>query len=112
MEAPPHYLRALYRSFLRELPTRKPSILTNPSPLQKTIRSDISSASSDKSIPQRVQEAEQYLHYIKSQRLWATLLERYNPGADMTQEERTRLTARRVGMNLPEEFLNPGGKSR
>lgn len=39
--------------------------------------------------------------------MYATLLERYNPGMNMEEEERIRLTARRVGMNLPEEFVSP-----
>lgn len=37
--------------------------------------------------------------------MYATLLERYNPGMNMEEEERIRLTARRVGMELPEEFI-------
>ena len=36
--------------------------------------------------------------------MYATLLERYNPGMSMDEEERVRLTARRVGMELPEEW--------
>jgi hypothetical protein len=32
------------------------------------------------------------------------LLERYNPGMGMTEEERVRLSARRVGINLPVEY--------
>lgn len=36
--------------------------------------------------------------------MYATLVERYNPGMNMNEEERIRLTARRVGMDLPEEF--------
>jgi len=36
-----------------------------------------------------------------------TLVERYNPGMNMTEEDRVRMTARRVGMDLPEE-LRPG----
>ena len=31
------------------------------------------------------------------------LLERYNPGMGMDEEERVRLTARRVGRDLPED---------
>jgi hypothetical protein len=31
------------------------------------------------------------------------LVERYNPGMNMDEEERVRLSARRVGMNLPVE---------
>jgi ATP synthase assembly factor FMC1 len=112
-------LRALYRSFLREMPTRTPSLLANPSPLQKHIRTDIATTSSPsspslaqqlqtKSAEARAQEAEQYLQFIQQQRLYSTLVERYNPGADMTEEERVRLTARRVGMELPVEAM--GGK--
>ncbi|ANB13263.1 hypothetical protein AWJ20_1547 [Sugiyamaella lignohabitans] len=41
--------------------------------------------------------------YLKSQRAYKSLLERYNPGANMEDEERIRLSARRVGLNLPEE---------
>lgn len=42
--------------------------------------------------------------------MYATLLERYNPGMNMEDEERTRLTARRVGMNLPLEYDANGKK--
>jgi ATP synthase assembly factor FMC1 len=37
--------------------------------------------------------------------MYATLVERYNPGMNMDEEDRVRLTARRVGMDLPEEFV-------
>jgi ATP synthase assembly factor FMC1 len=40
--------------------------------------------------------------------MYATLLERYNPGMNMEEEERVRLTARRVGMELPEVFTHVG----
>lgn len=32
------------------------------------------------------------------------MIERYNPGMGMSEEERVRLSARRVGMNMPVEF--------
>lgn len=36
--------------------------------------------------------------------MYATLLERYNPGIEgVDEEERMRLTARRVGMEMPAE---------
>lgn len=41
--------------------------------------------------------------------MYATLLERYNPGMSMDEEEKVRLSARRVGMDLPES-LRPGKK--
>ncbi|KAI9880443.1 MAG: hypothetical protein M1830_003085 [Pleopsidium flavum] len=95
------HLRSLYRSILRELPSRP---LSAPSPLQQRIRTSFSTTSSQDSAMQRAQEAEQYIQYVKAQRMYATLLERYNPGMSMDEEERVRLTARRVGMDLPAEF--------
>jgi len=106
---PPH-LRSLYRRLLRELPSRKPSILANPSPIQTTIRSQFattSSTSTSASIPVDAAATEQILQYLKAQRTYMTLVERYNPGMNMTEEDRVRMTARRVGMDLPEE-LRPG----
>ncbi len=94
----PSHLRSLYRSILRELPHRP---LSSPSPIQQRIRKTFSSNST---APSQVEEAEQYIQYAKAQRMYATLLERYNPGMGMDEEERVRLTARRVGMDLPEEW--------
>ncbi|KAG9671402.1 hypothetical protein KCU99_g10028, partial [Aureobasidium melanogenum] len=54
---------------------------------------------------QRVQEAEQLAQYLKAQRTYVTLVERYNPGMNMNEEERVRLTARRVGMDLPVDYV-------
>lgn len=56
-------------------------------------------------------QAEQYVHYAKAQRMYTTLLEKYNPGMEMNEEERVRLTARRVGMDLPDEFVRKKHKS-
>jgi ATP synthase assembly factor FMC1 len=92
-------LRSIYRSFLRELPSR-PLSERSRSPLQARIRNTIASKSATP-----LEHAEQFLQYVKAQRMYATLLERYNPGMNMDEEERVRLTARRVGMDLPEEFL-------
>ncbi|KAK5114411.1 hypothetical protein LTR85_010234 [Meristemomyces frigidus] len=131
----PHAIqaRSLYRRLLRELPSRTPSILANPSPIQQHIRADFASPSptaptssnasdsTSESAPpslqhqlqkpaeKRLEEAQQYLHYLRSQRQYITLLERYNPGMNMDEEERVRLSARRVGMNLPVEVMK-GGK--
>jgi len=113
-------LRSLYRRLLRELPHRS---LANPSPLKSHIRADFSSTNSPllpqslshqlttKSPASRVQEAEQYIQYLKQQRVYATLIERYNPGMNMSEEDRVQKTARRVGMDLPEEWSGGlGGK--
>jgi hypothetical protein len=96
----PATLRSLYRSFLRELPPRTLS-RTSRTPLQSRIRESISSTSSS---PISLDHANQFLQYARAQRVYATLLERYNPGMNMDEEDRVRLTARRVGMDLPEEF--------
>jgi len=96
MPANPQKLRSLYRSFLRELPSRG---LAARSPLQSRIRSTI--ASENTTTPEH---AEQFLQYVKSQRMYATLVERYNPGMNMDEEERVKLTARKVGMDLPVEY--------
>lgn len=94
------HLRSLYRSILRELPHRP---LSSPSPIQQRIRTTFSTAPTrDPAI--QVEECEQYLQYAKAQRMYATLLERYNPGMSMDEEERVRLTARRVGMELPDAW--------
>jgi len=102
-------IRSLYRRLLRELPARQPSLLSNPSPIQGTIRANFtsSSTSSTTSTPPDPAVTEQILQYLKAQRTYMTLVERYNPGMNMTEEDRVRMTARRVGMDLPEE-LSPG----
>lgn len=94
------HLRSLYRSFLRELPYRS---LSNPSQIQQRIRGAFCSVSGEEPTNQ-IEEAEQYIQYLKAQRMYVTLLERYNPGMSMDEEERVKLTARRVGLDLPEEW--------
>ena len=144
--ANPQNLRTLYRHFLRELPSRRPSLLANPSPLHQHIRAvfvsgqlDPASDSSFHSSPpipsadpttqapssasnasepaaasiagQQLQSStgpqviHQFLQYVRAQRTYLTLVERYNPGMNMSEEERVRLSARRVGLNLPPELL-------
>lgn len=98
-------LRSLYRSLLRELAPRALSP-TSRTPIQTRIREHIASPStySSTSSPTPIEHAEQFLQYLRAQRMYATLVERYNPGMGMDEEDRVRLTARRVGMDLPEEF--------
>lgn len=100
-QASPAHLRSLYRSLLRELPARP--VLKKPrAPIHSRIRETF--AAGEARLP--AAHAEQLLQYLKSQRVYATLLDRYNPGMNMDEEERVRLTARRVGMDLPEEFID------
>lgn len=101
----PHHLRSLYRSLIRELPSRTLSVRT---PLHNRIRSSFTSTASSStsaSASTIATQAAQYITYLRAQRKYLELLERYNPGMDMDEEERVRLTARRVGMELPKEFV-------
>lgn len=84
-------VRSLYRAFLRELPLRRQRV-----PLQAQIRSMLATPSTTS-----VHLAHEYLAYLQAQRMYTTLLERYNTGMDMSEEERVRLSARRVGLELP-----------
>ncbi|KLJ10115.1 hypothetical protein EMPG_14500 [Blastomyces silverae] len=112
----PSQARALYRSVIRELPHRPLSsrsplairIRTHLSPQQSPESSNSNSNSNGRQIQIQIaqaqmDEAEQFTQYLRAQREYVTLLERYNPGANMDEEERVRLTARRVGMELPVE---------
>ena len=106
MMAPtPSHLRSLYRSLLRELPHRP---LSSPSPIQLRIRSSIIAAPPHDAT-EAMEQGEQFVQFAKAQRMYATLLERYNPGMSMDEEDKVRLTARRVGMDLPKEW-NMGKK--
>lgn len=40
--------------------------------------------------------------FIRNQRTYQELLERYNPGISMKQKDKVRKTARRVGLDIPE----------
>lgn len=108
-------LRSLYRSLLRELPPR-PLLASPRAPLHQRLRDNFqpaaAAATPQSSSAQQQQQnqqhaaqaAEQYVAYLRAQRTYVTLLERYNPGMGMDEEERVRLTARRVGMDLPVEY--------
>lgn len=95
------HARAIYRAILRELPPRTP--MTAASPIRTSIRRHFkpaANASAEYNLAQR-QEAEQFAQYLKAQRVYGELIDRYNPGMNMDQEERVRLSARRVGMEMP-----------
>jgi ATP synthase assembly factor FMC1, mitochondrial len=121
-------IKSLYRRLLRELPipgtttataalpkNSKPSHLSHPTPIKHRLRNSIqtSSVSTKKeSIDHHIQVTEQFVQYLKAQRTYATLVERYNPGLNMNDAERVRLSARRIGMNLPVEFETEGGEKK
>ena len=107
MPSPPAaaHVRSLYRRILRELPPQPKAITSTP--LRNSIRAHFAAPSPNSSgeyLLARSQETEQAVQYLRAQRVYMTLLERYNPGMTMEDEERTRLTARRVGMEMPVEF--------
>jgi len=110
MATNPTKLRALYRSLLRELPPRP--ILASPrSPIHELLHKNFLNQQQPPTASRpelTVAQAEQFAHYLRAQRQYTTLLERYNPGMGMDEEERVRLSARRVGMNLPVEFGTEG----
>ncbi|KAI1410693.1 hypothetical protein F5Y13DRAFT_167161 [Hypoxylon sp. FL1857] len=105
-------LRSLYRSLLRELPPKPLSSASSSSrtrsPLHQRIRETFSN---DAPHEHAAAQADQLVQYLKAQRQYTTLLERYNPGMNMDEEERVRLTARRVGMDLPIEYPKSGEES-
>lgn len=105
MSSNPARLRAIYRSLLRELPPR-PVLASPRSHLHANLRTTFSSSSPPptSSLESQAAQAEQLIAYLRSQRKYVSLLERYNPGMDMDEEERVRLTARRVGMDLPIKY--------
>jgi ATP synthase assembly factor FMC1, mitochondrial len=109
MASNPNKLRSLYRALLRELPPRP--ILSAPrSPLHKFLHDSFSSQHQLQPRPElTLAQAEQFVQYLKAQRTYTTLVERYNPGMGMDEEERVRLTARRVGMDLPVEYESGEG---
>ncbi|KAM3509057.1 hypothetical protein MY11210_006473 [Beauveria gryllotalpidicola] len=106
MTSSPAHLRSLYRAILRELPPR-PILAAPRSPLHAQLRSTFSSSSSssgdgdESAAAHSLAVAAELVAYLRAQRTYATLLERYNPGMGMDETERVRLTARRVGMDLP-----------
>ncbi|KIX02160.1 uncharacterized protein Z518_08099 [Rhinocladiella mackenziei CBS 650.93] len=102
------HLRSLYRRVLRELPPLPGPRHRSPrTPIHASIRSHFSQIpanSSEEYMLARRQEVEQFVAYLRAQRMYGTLLARYNPGMGMDEEERVRLTARRVGMEMPVEY--------
>jgi len=104
MSTTPSRARSVYRSLLRELPRRA---LSDPSPVKRRIRGSFAAdgaGAGAAQVDRQLAEAEQFVRYARAQRLYATLLDRYNPGLGMSEEERHRLSVRRVGMSLPEEW--------
>lgn len=96
----PTHVRSLYRSLLRELP---PLCRKSSAPLHARLRESFSSPATTPSSQLEGEQADQLLTYLRAQRMYTTLLERYNPSLRMETEDRVRLSARRVGLNMPAE---------
>lgn len=107
-------IRSLYRRLLRELPSKPQTTrtahqkLSAASPLQQRLRAQFSKPIAAADQASQEAQAEMFIQYAQAQRMYATLIERYNPGMGMSEEERVRLSARRIGMNLPVEFEGEG----
>lgn len=102
----PAKARSLYRSLLRELPPR-PILLKPRQPIHSQLRKHFVYKPQKWTAPERavgLAVAEQYKAYFQAQRHYVSLIEQYNPGMGMSQEERVRLSARRVGMDLPRDY--------
>lgn len=114
----PSTLQTQIRATLATTP-RSPTTGRNTTPISRLTAASIADAESPsakfnaesgihaKTVEQMLQEGEQFVAYVQAQRQYLSLIERYNPGMNMDEEERVRLSARRVGMNLPiDEFGN------
>ncbi|PVF98066.1 hypothetical protein CPB86DRAFT_705874 [Serendipita vermifera] len=86
--------RRLLREFIRSGQNRTRS---SRAPMITQVREMISNQNISAS------DAENAALFLKSQRTYKTLLDRYNPLHDLTAEEHIKATARRVGLNMPIE---------
>ncbi|KAG6817435.1 hypothetical protein H0H87_008603 [Tephrocybe sp. NHM501043] len=91
-----------YRGVLREL--RKAAIA--PRKANKAVASNFRSIANEyqkSGSPAILQDMQNALLSLRSQREHKILIDRYNPLVDLTAEERLKATARRVGLNMPIE---------
>lgn len=99
-------IRSIYRSLLRELPPR-PILVRPRTPIHSQLRKHFIYQPQQWNPTERkvgLAAAEQYKAYFRAQRHYVSLIEQYNPGMGMSQEERVRLSARKVGMDLPAAY--------
>ncbi len=52
----------------------------------------------------RIELAEEAASFMAEQRTYMALLKRYNPGIGMSQAERVRKVANRVGLSVPGDY--------
>lgn len=93
-----NHLRELFRS--GAAPTTEAKTKTAQSKSRKEEEKEDSEIEYQRGL-QRMQEAQQVAQYARAQRTYMSLLEMYYPGMSMDEEEKVRLTARKVGFDLP-----------
>ncbi|KAF8528871.1 hypothetical protein BU17DRAFT_37326 [Hysterangium stoloniferum] len=93
----------LYRNLLREL--SKSSIFSR-SARNPIITANLRAALSNRAVQDSTQcnDLESAIAFLSADRLYKGLLERYSPLHDLSEEERIKATARRVGLDTPEEY--------
>ncbi|WWC93133.1 uncharacterized protein L201_008100 [Kwoniella dendrophila CBS 6074] len=92
----------LYRSLLREirLSSKQTRLTRNPT-VSQHIRTLVDTSKDKQTLSRTLLETRDFL---RSSRIHAELLQRYNPIHGMSEEERIKATARRVGLDTPIEF--------
>lgn len=91
----------LYRSLVRELRlASKKSRNTRNTIVQQHMRLLVSSQSPEAASRTMLETRD----FLRASRMHTELLRRYNPLHDMTDEEKIKATARRVGLNTPVEY--------
>ncbi|WWC65544.1 uncharacterized protein I303_108162 [Kwoniella dejecticola CBS 10117] len=94
----------LYRSVLREIRLSSRSSRSTRSPVvSQHVRTLVASTSDKEILSRTLLETRDFL---RSTRIHAELLKRYNPIHGMSEEERIKATANRVGLNTPIEYKN------
>ncbi|KAH7908502.1 hypothetical protein BJ138DRAFT_978873, partial [Hygrophoropsis aurantiaca] len=92
----------IYRKVAREVAK---SSISPAARRNKDIHSNLRAIFENNRRTENAQEFERHMEntvtFLRSQREYKALLERYNPLIDLTGEERIEATARRVGLNMP-----------
>ncbi|KAI0728762.1 hypothetical protein C8Q72DRAFT_833018 [Fomitopsis betulina] len=99
--------QSVYRSLVREVNKASTSA---PATRSKTIANNLRAVieNSRQSNPQAFDhDLKNAVTFMRSQRMYKILLERYNPLHGLSTEERVKATARRVGLDMP---VNETGK--
>ncbi|CEP61341.1 Fmc1p LALA0_S03e00694g [Lachancea lanzarotensis] len=103
----PHSVRELHEltKKIEELKSSNPGSLktlhfyNNSSRLRQIIFQDLSS--SETALNKRLQHLRDFAGFVKNQLEFEQLVERYNPGLKMDQEEKVKRTAAKVGLQVP-----------